>query len=133
MEGKVGVSDGQGKSENLHVCFERFVCNPSHIIPAPLLLWLETAVGVDVDVDVDADVDQAPANVEVASKTHTFKPLASSCRAATIPADPPPITATSIIVGLFLSVCLVFDYCTAKQQPLKNRLRNHKSQRKIFC
>ena len=42
-------------------------------------------------------VDQAPPRVAAASKTQHFKPLASKCLAVTSPAEPAPMTATSII------------------------------------
>jgi len=61
-----------------------------------------------VDADVDGGVnccegvDQAPPSVAAASNTQQRNPLASKCLAVTSPADPAPMTATSIIVWLML-------------------------------
>ena len=58
--------------------------------------------GVDDGVNCCEGVDQAPPSVAAASNTQQRNPLASKCLAVTRPADPAPMTATSIIAWLLL-------------------------------
>ena len=107
------MSSGQGKSENRQVCLDRLVRRPLHIgVVVDVVADVETDAGADKDAASEAwipcspDDVQAPPRVAADSKTQHRNPLASKCLAVTSPAEPAPITATSIIVFVVVVGCV---------------------------
>jgi hypothetical protein len=66
------------------------------VVLVVVLVASETAI-LSCGLSGVPDADQEPPSVAVASKTQHLNPLASKCLAVTSPAEPAPITATSIM------------------------------------
>jgi hypothetical protein len=111
-DGKVAVESGQGQSENRHVCFDKLVVNPSHILPRPFTLLQLLIVPVELPVVLGLllllllllllGLLHAPPTRLAASKILGRNPWLNKCRLAANPAAPAPMTATSnmVVVGV---------------------------------